>query len=39
MHILVKDYLTAASLANGQFKGMWETIGADPKVSETTNNF
>jgi len=39
MHILVKDYLTAASLASGQFKGMWETIGADPKVSETTNNF
>lgn len=39
MHILVKDYLTAESLASGQFKGMWETIGADPKVSETTNNF
>lgn len=39
MHILVKDYLTAAPLAAGQYKGLWETIGADPKLAETTNNF
>ena len=46
MDILVKDYLTAAPLAAGQYKGLyfyieglWETIGADPKLVETTNNF
>ena len=39
MHILVKDYLTATQLAGGQFKGVWDTIGADPKLSETSNNF
>ena len=39
MHILVKDYLTPSVQPQGHFKGIWDTIGADPKLQETTNNF
>ena len=32
MHILVKDYLAPAVQPQGHFKGIWDTIGADPKL-------
>lgn len=39
MLLVVKDYLTGSALASGQFKGFWDTIGADPKISEKVQNF
>ena len=39
MTIAVRDYLTGAALLSGQFKSIWEQMGADTKLSETTQTF
>jgi len=39
MNIAVRDYLTGQALLSGQFKTLWEQLGADPKLSEAVQSF